>query len=345
MRYLGCLLVFCFWVNIGYSQLYKSLELREIGHLLETNSQKYNYEIRHDDSGVITHIGLPVFNKNQHRDFPAEIYDFVERYNLYLRLLNPADREQFIVDKKLDVDPLKFFLTDTLCNFSIHETPDRYSIIWKKNEVEVCKFSFEKSYCLITGLNITESQQEFRCEILDTAKHYDFFAVVDYKKLKPSEDKQFKILEGTKYQIDAMSSNLYFDAKGKEPLNDFKFPVQTVANLFGGLFSGNFKLHITHNLYNYSKVEYDVELHRFVSYCLLNDCNFYFGVESIDEDNGKIKASVVYENTKLGYNHLLSIDFDSMILLTKKGVINCSLTTFIPTHNLKNLYYEKSTKK
>ena len=317
------------------AQSCKTLELNEIYTLAA--KRDVNCEIRKDSNQNIVHIGLPIFKEDAKNVFPKQILDFIERYNLYLKLLSPKERNVIISDKNLKVKPDDFFKVDSLCNFMLNFDGNDYSAVWQKNDLTVCRFGFENSFPLISGMNIKESQKFFQEEVLNyhnSCSEFTSFIGIG----NTIDDGKYLIVKGEKYIIDGMKSDLYLSKKDTTALNSTDYPIQTVSNIFAGIIDNSYTLKITHNLYNYKKNVYEINLQNFVNYCLSNNCKPFVGVESFKD--GILKLTVIYRNIDLGYNHMLYVEFPVEILQQGIGVVPASLNTFIPTHNLKNLYNE-----
>lgn len=290
------ILVFAMLLAIGVSaQNCKTVELQEIYTLL--TGKGVDCEIRKDSAQNIVHLGTPIFRRDVKNNFSKPIVDFIERYNLYLRLLSAKDREKIILEKKLRVEPESFFKVDSLCDFSLKFDGSFYTAVWSKSGSHVCSLGFENSFPLIFGMNIKESQKYFRDEL---ANYYD--------------------------------NSFDTDTEAKD--------VVTVAGVFSGLIKNTFVLHITQNLYNYETVEYEVDLQRFVNYCMANGCEVNIGTERIENDT--VDFTVVYHNVDFGYNHLVYGSISASDLKKLSGTINVRLNTFIPTHNVKDLYNDKT---
>lgn len=319
------------------AQTCKTIELNDIyTHLSAKRGLKYN--IRYDDMGNIIHLGKTIFSNSTKSVFKKPLIDFFERYALYFSVLNKDEKSKLLTTKNINVNVDSFLSIDSLCDFRIGLFNNRYIAVWSKDSLDICRFSFENSFSLIFGLNIVESQQFFYETLF---KHQDSCLNIPIEKydLQLSDDKCFLIKKGENYMIKNMNSDLYFSKKDTMPVNSPFYPKETISNLFAGLINGDFILKITHNLYNYSKKEFKIPLSKFVSYCLANDCTPFVGVESFDNDI--IKVTIIYRNIDFSYNHLLYVKIPISLLQNGKDIINGKLNTYIPTHNIKNLYNEK----
>lgn len=318
------------------AQLFNSLEIKEIYNLCEHSKYQSECEIRKDDFGRIIHIGLPIFGTDARKHFLPPISDFLERYNLYFRLLNTTERNEIVRDKKLEVDVEKFLQVDSTYDFSIGYDGNQYVATWKKDGISICSFLFENNFSLIFGMNIAESQQFFFEEISKYADSSLF--AIKKNDLVISDNKKFLVQKGCTYMIEGMKSDLYFWRKDTTAVHSALSPAESLSNVFAGITENQYVLDITQNLYGYETRNFNVPLKRFVNYCLSNNCKPFVGIEKIEEKF--LKATVIYVNSDFGYNHLLSIEFPVSALETQSGIIKAKLNTFIPTHNIKNMYNE-----
>ena len=128
--------------------------------------------------------------------------------------------------------------------------------------------------------------------------------------------------------IDDKRATLFFDKE---------MPGESLANLFLRGFCGNRKLmlRITHNRYGNQKTLFEVDVTRFAAYCRANRCEVYFATEELDGKS--VKGTVLVQNRDLGYNHLLYFDCPLEAFDRLRPMVNVTLYTYIPTHNVKNL--------
>lgn len=314
-----------------HAQTYRTVQLNDIAHQLK-NKNIPHYELK-DSAGVIYQMGCRIFSEAQRNLFPAMVCDFLERMNLYFRVLKPARREALIADNQITVDLLNFYKVDSLCDFALSETDKIFTAVWTRDSAAICRFEFPKNYALISGLNIAEAQQNL-CNVLGNSKiTFDSFVYNDWSQLK-STPKYLMIDEG-KYMIDKMKSVKYFNRSDTAPLFNVFFPEESWANVMQGLVESNATVNLELSKYDNSVTTIPVKLSRLVSFCLKDYSNCYFGVEEIS-DRG-MTATVIYANSKYNYNHLLHMEIDPW-----GGVISVKMNAYIPTHNLKNLYNEKN---
>ncbi len=312
------------------AQKYATVELEEIGNLLKKS--KVQYYTRTDTAGTVTQMGCRIFSEFQRELFPEMICDFLERYNLYFRVLKPAMREEVILDHNIQVDYFGFLKVDSLCDFALQETDKVYTAIWTHDSTQVCRMEFPKAYSLISGRNIAEAQQYMYDALTGNAPDFDSYVFNDFSQLKATP--KYLLLAGQNYMIESMSSCKYFNRRDTTPLFNVFFPEESWANVMTGLVEISKPVKVVMSRYDNTEQVFEVPLSRLVSYCLMDRSVAYFGVEEVS-DLG-LTATVIYANPKYNFNHLLYMKIDPM-----QEVITVNVNAYIPTHNLKDLYNEK----
>ncbi len=313
-----------------HAQKYATVELAEIGNLLKKS--KVQYYTRTDTAGTVTQMGCKIFSEFQRSRFPEEICDFLERYNLYFRVLKPAMREEIIRDHNIQVDLFGFMKVDSLCDFVLLEGLKMYSAIWKHDSTQVCRMDFPKEFSLIWGRNISEAQQYMYDMLTGDIPHFSPYIYNDFSRLEATP--KYLVLKGSYYMIESMNHNRYFNRRDTTPLFNVFFPEESWANVMQGIVTANTPVKVVLSRYDNTELVFEVPLSRLVSFCLMDNSVAYFGVEEVS-DLG-LKATVIYANPKYNYNHLLSMKIDPMA-----SKITVNVNAYIPTHNLKDLYNEK----
>lgn len=370
MKKVCCLLMVCLSALSALGQgsdRYRTTKQQEMANLLpidlsNINSSGYNFDIwkgysiaiRNNHKHQIEHIGLKLFNRQDLNDRDLSIiFDFVERYLLELILI--GDRQQIASVIKSDNVTLEYGdfsdlkkITDALL-LNIHQDEtNQYKISWTDNQTKniIYSFSFPMHYELILGMNKKEIEEKLVEDILSLHSNIEVREEVRKENLKQIGNAKYYVKEGRKYIIESLNSNLYYIKQKNEHyslIRDFKYPVESLANLMlSEEGDTSYQLDITQNKYGYQTSHYTVPLKQWIRYCLYMGCTPYFGLES--EDDKEIRASVVMENRKLAYNHILYITFSKDQLKRKDGVIKTKLHAYIPTHNVIELFDETKSK-
>ena len=314
---------------------YATEELRDIGELL---SQHPISHIEHIDSqtGVVTHLGLPIFFKRAHGS-DSLIFRFIERFTLYAKLLPAADRKLLLSDNKVKMDVSKVAALDSTTTFAISADENTFVVTLPNTEV-----SFPKNFQLITGMNKKESEQFFNSQLMDYCKSHQVQTSGRIPLAVPVDSVSYLVEQGDYYIIREINSNRYYlktSADKKFPIYGDTYASESVANLFQQLVNADFNIDVSQNLYNYQRVQYSLPLTTFIDYCKSEGCRTFVGIE--EETDDKVKAAVVFRNDAFAYNHLLYIEVDRKVLREQKGEISGILYCYIPTHNLKNLFVDE----
>lgn len=324
------LLLAVLFADTSYSQFYTTNQLSSIASLLAI--RPVPYYSRSDVYGHVEHLGVPLFTQKQRALLPSLVCDFLERSNLFFRVTDYAEKTRFVNENNIKVIFDEFMRVDTLCDFSLGETDRGYTATWTKNGRMVCEVSFDKSYYLISGMDVAESQRYFWKMVKDRAAKYSKAPLPDRTKLRP--DSLFLVYDGGSYMINALRSDSYYSKQDAMPISSKNYPAQTWANVFMGLVDSGIDAEVRQVMFDFSETSCRVPLDKIVRYCISEGCRPYFGVESLDK--GVLKATALFVNSQYSYNHLFYVEVNTI-----DGKVRLDINTYIPTNKLKNLYEEK----
>lgn len=347
----------------GNKQLSKcaTRELEEIARLLKASNntlqpgvqplKKSNitYEITTDKAGVITHIGANLFPASTKKLLSGKylmIYNFIERNNLYLRLLEPNTRSVVASTLGLEYEEKQFFNINDSANVTMRDFPNEKKFLFqwtdKKGNI-LCNVKFPMNYSLISGLDMEEIQNKLEFELQHhTAKGNVTMPTINPNKLL--QQNGIYVNKGDHYIIEEFNANTYYaDNLGQKPVNSVQYPVETLANILTGITPSGITANVTQNKYGLKKSNYTVKLNDLIDFFYANNCHPYFGVERVTDS--EIVALVIYENTELFYNHLLNVTINTNVIAKGSGTIKINAYCYIPTHNLKALFGELENKK
>ena len=152
------------------------------------------------------------------------------------------------------------------------------------------------------------------------------------------------LLTGDIYLIPELTSNRYWvkdPDSGMQLLYGADLPLESMANLVTGTeLETDIDLEILHVLYGFRTATFTLPLRQWVSYCMAQGCQPYFGVMSHEGDT--VNASLVLHNEALGYIHLMKLTFDTSAIASRKGVVKARLNSFVPMSNVKSLFNENN---
>jgi hypothetical protein len=324
--------------------------LNSTGHTINRGAQTLKnsnilYEVRADNAGVITHIGTSLFSDDMKKNLSFKysmIFDFIERNNLYLRLLEPVRRNLEASTLGLEYDEKEFFNINSQLGVEIRDIPDerKWMFQWKDQNGNVkCTIKFPKSYSLISGLDMEECQNELETEL----QHWSAAGNIAKPLVNPEKlvlKNGVYVMEGSYYLIKDFNRNSYYtDSLGKVAVKDAIHPTESLANIFTGVTPSNIVANVTQNKYGLKKTTYKLKLTDLLDFFYAHNCNPYFGVESYNET--KAVLALIYENEEFCYNHLLQITVNNPTKVAAgAGTVDIKAYFYIPTHNLKTLFGE-----
>lgn len=318
-----------------------------------------------DTLGRIDHIGFRLFPPQVAAENPSPVYRFVERYLLELYLCEelPTPAQRLKEDKvtilfpghegegivynighhlpRIGEDASLIVLTDN----------SRYSVAIYRDGRPQFVIRFPIRYELLWGMNKKEAESGFYEALMrfvppgpQAAERLPEDLV---PMLEPTDnDSTCLALPGDMYQIEAMNSTCFYrrSADGAYwPLYDGRFLEESARNLFLLPSGKNVQAKVCQRLYGRRKLEFEVSLHRLLSFFKTTGCQAYVGIETL---TGKeVTGTVVLLNPAYGYCHQLSFSMPSGLLADpEKYWLDIELYAYVPTHNIGNLFYERKTK-
>lgn len=310
----------------------------------------YPVVVESDTGKVIRHVGLSLFSNDMKKEVKpqdADIMRFIERYVLDMM----SQHDARLVDKMAD-DKVYFRkgnLTE-LANqarqltFSLTKHPNYYEAIWSHNGNTAIDMVFPPKAELLQGATLVELQDAFKGLIQSASTK-----VLPEKTWEENEltkkDGGLWLTPQTHYVIAELNNALTLEKKqGKfHPVFDAEHKEASALNLaLGAVCDKNFKLVIEQTLYGFKTVQYTATLNQWLNYCAQNRLRLYASVEEVREDG--LKLFVLAENPNLGYNHVMSLVIPTEFCENPKTVLKATLTTYIPTDNVKNLYQNYKAK-
>ena len=301
-------------------------------------------------AGKVENIGFSVFPKELRLEQPSPVYDFIERYVLDV-MLNCHRPDE--VSNRLKLDRVTFekgnlamlptLFADSTLSFGITNHTERaYSVEWSRGEDVVCRIFFPSNYELLRGSFMLENEERLRHDIMSHTSHSDSVVPPDAQALV-EKDGVYVLDKGVNSIRSMRNQRFYSKAKGAAGtfvlVCSSRFPVESVANLFtGNDIANDFNVEIRQLKYNFKKDTYNVKLSQLVGFCLDEGCRPYFGVVGYNEASGDIDAVVEMRNHQQAYEHLMRVRMNVKDLDTRKGNIKVSLTGYVMTHDIEELY-------
>lgn len=291
--------------------------------------------------GTVSSMGYMLFPDEMKSMARTPILGFLERY--FLQLDYPhVDRPQ---NRMLREDRVKFEVGSpstvvtlpTDCSFSYGNEKKRYWATWSRDDKVLLSVSFPANHELISGENKIETEHFVETDV--RASQPAEALPVKAELLTPTLQKSYYIQRGSTYLNKLITSDLYYQQKDSlfELIASETHPLESAANM---MLSANgqtkVNLKVKQLMYGYKKKFYDVPLDNWITYCRNNGCELYFGVESFEQ--GMVKATVFAVNQAENYNHVLFVNIPLKVIGSGEGDIEAQLETFIPMHNVVNMF-------
>lgn len=348
-----------------YAQTYRSEKLKAIAKQISLSPSIGDGEVGYADAGyyhslpitigkdkdqTINHIGFKLFPTNMKTDYPSDVYDFVERYLLELQCLpSTFGQERRLSDDKViilqgSLAKLSAIKPDTQCLISLVDNK-YYDVSWKDQDATILELAFPISYELLLGMPKVEIEK-MMCKFLSSESFFNSKKDED-AELDSIGNNIYRTKPVSNYYVESLNNARYYSKtlEGKfYPIFSSSEKWESSANLFQGLIGdiAGYKLYIQQNLYGFEQDTYTVTLENWVSYCQKNDLTVYYAVEEEHEDG--LKALLIAQSEKLGFNHMLSIILPDNFVDNPHTIIKATLNAFIPTQNVKDLYKQYTVK-
>jgi len=295
---------------------------------------------------VVTFVGYDLFSDELKSLARTPILNFLERYFLQLDYPDadrPAanmmreDRFRFDVGRLATVA----MLTEDDA-FSYGFENKRYVATWTREGEPLLAVSFPAEHELISGENKKEAELNVERDIKQSP--IDGVPPVNEAVLQPTIQENYLVKRGSTYMKDLFTSDLYYERRDSvlQLICDEAHPLESAANLMlSAEGTADCVLNVKQVMYGYKKKTFDVPLRNWIAYCLKGGCELYFAAESLDEK--EIRATVIAVNIAENYNHVIFVDIPLSVIRQRGGEIVARLESFIPMHNVQNLFAKYKT--
>jgi hypothetical protein len=303
------------------------------------------------ENGVIIHIGLNLFRKNEIGFSPDCVIHFIERY--FLELLITEDKTSFtkrsgeqqiiLMFNDQQIDKSKFSNINNIhlfLNRQLQKDISKDSIFYRlilSDGFNELKLLFPANNNIVNGMDKFELDKNLELNL----KHFnskDNTTVIEYSTTDLEQFHEYFISKGETY-YKTITSNTYYRKVNNEYLllYDKKYLAATLANLFIMGHNGYQKqIGIKHLQYGKKISYYSLFLNDFVSYFKHDNCKLYVGIENESDD--KLQATLVIYNPILNCVNIGYINTTASELFDSSQKINIKMYSNIPSDNIKDLY-------
>ncbi len=368
------LLVFSFMSAKAQSVIYASKQLEQMAKMVQMTDtikklpegvslQCYSYKglplTVVKKGNRVKHIGYTLFSEQQRKEVGEIRSNFIERFLLTTDLPFVREKsveiemqEEKIVFRSGDLAVLKGFAKDNNSRARISEPHSciveaalvkekLHTVKWKKAGKVVCEMGFPADHELMTGRNMLENDERLQMDIIsmsDTVLNKK--RILDEKTLQKHQ--VVYVLPGGNYMFKELTADRYFTKNSGDSFSALCSPLaprESFANLMtDNDIENNYTLDITLKQFNYNQSKFSVPLTKWIAYYKENGFKPYFCI--ISQDKNTLDCLLVLCNTDMGCNHVMRLKFDTETLSNRTGKITARLNAFVPTSNLKDIYYE-----
>lgn len=272
------------------------------------------------------------------------VMDFVEHYFQDLFTQKQTTMQTKLADDKVYFrkgKPSDLHQINDTVPFSINLLDRYYEVKWMKGGNPFVTIVFPAQYDLILGMSQEKAQQQMKDAILAAPERKGVRPVPD--ELKADEEGIY-VSKTEKFELESLNDALYYNKvkDSYKPVFDTKHKEYSAANLFQGLIEGaNYRMYVEQSVYGLKTVNYSISLSQWLNYCALWNMKVFFAIEEVREDG--VLALVIAQSKELGCNHMLSVVIPDKFITDKRAVLKARMTSYIPMHNVKDLYKKESS--
>lgn len=306
--------------------------------------------------GVIVQLGARLFSDNVRKAYDPVIISFVERLWAEL-LLRKTTQSQAALLKEYGVRivlggyPLgvgafsslgqALDVINSLSSLSLTTGGSEIDMFMRGRNSETLHIYIPSSRDLLFQYDKKEHEELLIRELSRSKASYKQ-AMPDIGDLTTDED-GLLVTGGECYMIDSLRNDIFLTSQRK-PVFSETYPEQSMRNILMGAAATEYvtgkTLDIRLHTYNRSLGGIQLPLDRFLGYVQQQGFRFYTG--KLDRNGDKCQCLLAMYHPVYNYLHILSLSFTPQELVSKQPVtLKADLSTFIPQHNIKNLFQEK----
>jgi len=341
-----------------YTLLKDNCELPKESGLFRCGKFSFPLRVEYNMENKICHLGISLFNEDYYNHLGKSICNFHERLFLELYLLSDMDINNYCKEHKLYLSVIGLTGNKILAKKDIEQVIDlikedntKYVLVkdslhcsstWQ-NEDKKAELFFPSTFSLISGMDKKEADDLFEREL----KSQSSIASTPEALFIEKQDlhnigKGVFVKYGKTIFIKEMTSNLYFvnkEGEGYSILHNKRYPVESISNMIihPDKSSNRLAINIRHKAYGSEIKKYSLSFFDFLMF-LYGDYNTYVGIEKATKD--ELNFTIIFQNKYYNCHHLLYVKTSPNTIFDPKGQLSGTLYTYIPNHNIKNLYKE-----
>lgn len=165
--------------------------------------------------------------------------------------------------------------------------------------------------------------------------------LIHEQELLPTEEEGIFVVKGDSFQIKSLRSDFFVSKKEGTwmPLNDPRFPMETLVNLLMNRIEKNgHLLKIYHHQYAGKKALIEIPMQKLFDQ-LARNTQLYCTITSITKET--IRSVLVFYQKRIDYIHMILLEVSPEKLFEDTSTFTGDLYTNIPQSNIKSLFREK----
>ncbi len=298
-------------------------------------------------SGIVTHLGIKLFEPELKQSTNKPLCDFVERYTLEELTCEDKDElklKHFEDGVSKDGNLNAIFNRDgVLLRFNT-PTTGHYELCWEDNEGNrLYGINLPANWSLISGEDKTELESNLHRRIREYTVTEKKPKAPKASRLEKTNTRDVYVYKRGHYIIPQMASALYFLKEGEEENPEYnliinsKYAAESLNNILSSpAVAKSYTVEITQKMYGFRETVYTLNMGQLLGYCMNEGCRPYIGIEQIDEM--QIVATLLLVNPEWGYNHIMQITMNRKQIGLPNGKMKATINAYTPTHNLEALY-------
>lgn len=315
--------------------------------------------VENDRFGEVCHIGFRLFARDLMAQSPSPVYRFAERYLLQLYLLKNQDEVKTkLKEEKVQLSfytqqgTLREKLQQALASlqreipFIITTDNSHYTLLWRQEGNLCFMMRFPIQYELLWGMNKIECEGKLQQHVQSLQQQKAEAAPLPDVSMLEEQENGALLYVGEWYEMEEVNTDTYYQRtnQGLKPLLSSAYPVESIHNLFTVLQGATLQVAITQKRYGGQKTEFEVPLSQLLIFSKTEGCEAYVGIERIDKQQAT--GCVIFINRSMGYNHVGYFTLPLKALSRgSRDTLSLELFSYVPTHNLQNIFEERTQKK
>lgn len=307
--------------------------------------------------GVIVQVGARLFSDNVRKAYDPVIISFVERLWVELLLRQTTQSQSSLLKEygvrivlggyPLGVGAFKSLdqaldIINSLTSLSLTTGGAEIDMFMRGKNSETLHIYIPSNRDLLFQYDKKEHEELLVRELGRTKASYRQ-TLPETESGLTTDENGLLVTGGQCYMIDSLRNDIFLTAQRKPVFSEL-YPDQSMRNILMGAAAPDClagkTLNIRLHTYNRNLGNISIPMDRFLGYVQQQGFSFYTG--KLGHNDDKCQCLLAMYHPVYNYLHILSVSFTPQELVSRQPVtLKADLSTFIPQHNIKNLFQEK----